>query len=375
MIIVGAGAAGAMAAQTLRQHGFGGRILMLDRENRVPYDRTLLSKYTLSGRTGGEKSPLQTQAFYTEQRIERRTALVVGIDPVRRRITCDDGSVLDYDAALLDTGGAPARPNLPGSTLANVFVLRSRADARGHPARRLNAARASVVLGASFIGLETAASLRERGLDVTVAAREAVPLAKLLGPEVGGAFVTLHRGRGVDMRLGTEVEAIEGEGAVRGVRLATGETLPADLVVIGFGVRPEDPLDRRRASMDPDGGVTVDATLKVVDGLYAAGDIARHPLQGSGAPVRIEHWRLAQQQGRVAALNMVGIPTRFEAPPVFWTIQYLKRLDYVGHAADWDENCHPWRLSSGWTSSPTTSRAGWLHGGGGSWAATAIRRH
>ena len=122
---------------------------------------------------------------------------------------------------------------------------------------------------------------------------------------------------------------------MRGVRLATGETLPADLVVIGFGVRPEIPsIDG--VSMDPDGGVTVDATLKVVDGLYAAGDIARHPLQGSGAPVRIEHWRLAQQQGRVAALNMVGIPTRFEAPPVFWTIQYLKRLDYVGHAADWD---------------------------------------
>ena len=132
---------------------------MLDRENRVPYDRTLLSKYTLSGRTGGEKSPLQTQAFYTEQRIERRTALVVGIDPVRRRITCDDGSVLDYDAALLATGGAPARPNLPGSTLANVFVLRSRADAEAILAQAERSTRA-VVLGASFIGLETAASLR-----------------------------------------------------------------------------------------------------------------------------------------------------------------------------------------------------------------------
>ena len=335
IIIVGAGAAGAMAAQTLRDREFGGRILMLDQENRVPYDRTLLSKYTLSGRQGGEKSPLQSQAFYADHRIERRTALVSHIDPGRRRITCADGSVLDYDAALVATGAVPTRPSLPGSTLANVFVLRSRADAEAILAQAERSTRV-VVLGASFIGLEVAASLRERGLGVTVVAREAVPFEKLLGPEIGGAFVTLHRGHGVEFRFGAEIGAIEGEETVRGVRLGTGETLPADLVVIGFGVRPAVPRIEG-VRLDPDGGVTVDATLKVAEGLYAAGDIARHPLQGTGDPVRVEHWRLAQQQGRVAALNMAGIPTTLEAAPVFWTIQYLKRLDYVGHATDWDD--------------------------------------
>ena len=166
-VIVGAGAAGAVAAQTLREAGFGGRVLMLDRDNRVPYDRTILSKYVLSGEKGGEKSPLQSQSFYRDQRIERITAEVSAVDAEARRITCTDGTVCAYDAALLATGGVPSDADIPGAGLGNIFVLRSRADAEAILAQAERSARA-VVLGASFIGMEVAASLRERGLDVTV---------------------------------------------------------------------------------------------------------------------------------------------------------------------------------------------------------------
>ncbi len=333
-VIVGAGAAGAVAAQTLRQEGFAGRVVMLDPVNRVPYDRTVLSKYALSGQKGAEKSPLQSQAFYREHRIERHTATVTGIDPVGRRITCADGTVLPYDAALLATGGVPSRPNLPGAELEHVFTLRSRADADAILARAEQSERA-VILGASFIGLEVAASLRERGLDVTVVGKETAPLEKQLGPEIGAAFVGLHELRGVRFRLGATITALEGNGTVAAVMLDGGERIPADLVVIGFGVKPAtrfaEGLERRE-----DGGLVVDAELRAADGLYAAGDIAGFPLRGDGEAIRVEHWRVAEQQGRVAALNMLGRGVRYDAVPVFWTIQYLKRLDYVGHASKWD---------------------------------------
>jgi len=334
-VIIGAGATGAVAAQTLREAGFAGRVVMLDRENRVPYDRTLLSKYFLSGESGAEKTPLQTQSFYRQQGIERRTADVTGIDVQARRITCGDGSVLDYDAALLATGGTPKRPDLPGADLGNVFLLRSRSDAEAILAQAERSTRA-VVLGASFIGMEVAASLRERGLEVTVVGRETVPFEAQLGAPIGGAFVLLHQQRGVQFRLGRAVEALQGDQGVRQVVLEGGETLPADLVVIGFGVQPATGylggIDR-----NDDGSISVDASLRAADRLYAGGDIARFPLFGDGEPTRVEHWRVAQQHGRVAALNMLGQTTRYEAVPVFWTIQYLKRLDYIGHAAKWDD--------------------------------------
>ncbi len=333
-VIVGAGAAGAVAAQTLRQTGFTGQVVMLDPANRVPYDRTILSKYALSGQKGAEKSPLQSQSYYREHGIERRTAAVARIDVAGRRIVCADGSVLDYHAALLATGGAPTRPELPGADLRHVYTLRSRADADAILAQAERSERAAI-LGASFIGMEVAASLRERGLDVTVIGKEAAPFAKQLGPEVGGAFVGLHRRHGVAFRLGSEIERLEGAGQVSGVTLKTGETVAADLVVIGFGVKPAtayaDGLERNE-----DGGIIVDAHLRAAEGLYAAGDIASFPHRGDGAPIRVEHWRVAEQQGRVAALNMLGQPTPYDAVPFFWTIQYMKRLDYVGHAAEWD---------------------------------------
>ena len=342
-VIVGAGGAGATAAQTLRESGreagFMGRIVMLDPANRVPYDRTLLSKYALSGQKGAEKTPLQTQAFYREHGIERRTAEVTRIDAQARRITCADGSVLDYDAALLATGGTPTKPSMPGAELGHVYTLRSRADADAilEQAERSNCA---VILGASFIGMEVAASLRERGLDVTVVGKEAVPFAKQLGEQVGRAFVGLHEQHGVAFRLGSGVASLAGggqggDGQVSAVVLDSGERIAADLVVVGFGVKPATSYAGDLARSD-DGGIIVDANLCAAPGLYAAGDIAHFPYRGDGAPVRVEHWRVAEQHGRVAALNMLGQATRYDAVPVFWTIQYMKRLDYVGHAADWD---------------------------------------
>ena len=334
-VIVGAGAAGALAAQTLREEGFAGRIVMLDRENRVPYDRTILSKYYLSGEQGGEKSPLQKQEWYRRHRIERRMCEVVEVAPRERRITCSDGSTLTYDAALLATGGTPRRLPVPGSDLGNVFLLRCRSDAEAILAQAERSKRA-VILGASFIGMEVAASLRERGLDVTVVSREKLPFAERLGERIGSVFVALHEKHGVDFRLGREIGALEGGPDVQDVVLKDGERLPANLVVAGFGIAPvTDYL--RGVPLNEDGSVTVDAQLRVKDELYAAGDIARFPLYGDGDPIRVEHWRVAEQHGRVAALNMLGRGVSYEAVPVFWTIQYMKRLDYIGHASDWDE--------------------------------------
>jgi len=328
-VIAGGGAAGAVAAQTLRQEGFGGRIVMLDRENRVPYDRTTLSKYFLSGEQGSEKSPLQSQSFYRQHRIERKTAEIARVDAAERRIVCADGSVFNYDAALLATGAAPKRPLIAGADKA--FLLRNRADADAILARAERSERA-VVLGASFIGMEVAASLRERGLDVTVVAQAKAPFEKQLGARIGGVFTRLHESRGVQFRLGQEIAALRDGGVV----LKSGEKLQADLVVAGFGVTPATDyltgIDRNE-----DGGITVDATLQAGAGLFAAGDIARFPLRGDGKPIRVEHWRVAEQHGRVAALNMLGRGVRYDAVPVFWTIQYLKRLDYIGHATDWDD--------------------------------------
>lgn len=334
-VIAGAGAAGAVAAQTLRELGFRGRVRLLDRDNRVPYDRTVLSKYAISGERGGEKTPLQSQAYYRRHDIERVTAEIVAIDPMARRITCADGTIHAYDAALLAPGGIPRRPDLPGADLDGVFLLRGRRDAERLLAQAERSERA-VVLGASFIGMEVAASLRERGLAVTVVGRDRVPFEKQLGAQIGACFIDLHQRRGVAFRLGSDVAAIEANRGEKLVRLTSGECLPTDLVVIGAGVEP---ATRQIAGLTllQDGGVAVDARLRITDGLYAAGDVARFPLYGDGERIRVEHWRVAQQHGRIAAHNMMGQDIRYVAAPVFWTIQYLKRLDYIGHATGWDD--------------------------------------
>ena len=236
---------------------------------------------------------------------------------------------------MVATGGVPSKPDLPGAELAGVFLLRSRADADAILAQAERSSRA-VILGSSYIGMEVAASLRERGLAETVVGREEVPMAKQLGPDIGGALQAMHERQGVQFRLGCSVTGLQGQAAVSGVALEGGEVLPAELVVIGYGVRPATGF-LSALPLHDDGSVCVDAQLRAADGLFAAGDIARFPDGDNGAPIRVEHWRVAEQHGRVAALNMLGRPTPYTAPPVFWTIQYLKRVDYIGHAGSWDE--------------------------------------
>jgi NADPH-dependent 2,4-dienoyl-CoA reductase/sulfur reductase-like enzyme len=213
-------------------------------------------------------------------------------------------------------------------------LLRSRADAETILAQAERSSRV-IVLGAGFIGMEVAAALRERGLGVTMIGRERVPFEKHLSAEIGAVFVDLHREQGVDFRLGAEITGIKQVENGLAVTFGSGESLSADVVVLGFGVRPATGF---AASLprNEDGSLTVDAHLGVTDGIYAAGDIARFPLHGSGHPIRVEHWRVAQQQGRIAALNMLGRQLAYDATPVFWTIQYMKRLDYIGHAREWD---------------------------------------
>ncbi len=333
-VIVGAGAAGALAAQTLREGGFGGRIVMLDRENRVPYDRTVLSKYFLSGLSGGEKSPLQTQEWYRRHGIERRTANVVGVDPRARLITCADGATVAYDAALLATGGVPQRPSIPGADRRNVCLLRSRSDAEAILAQA-ERSQTVVILGTSFIGMEVAASLCERGLEVTVVGREAMPFEKQLGAPVGVAWKKLHERHGVRFRTAATIISFDGGTALAGVTLDSGERIAAELAIVGLGIKPAT-ASIAGLPCNEDGSLSVDAQLRVADGLYAAGDIARFPYRGDGPPIRVEHWRVAEQHGRTAALAMLGQQVRYDAVPVFWTIQYLKRLDYIGHASEWD---------------------------------------
>ncbi len=333
--IIGAGAAGAVAAQTLRSQGFGGRLLLIGTEAELPYDRTVLSKYTLAGTQGDEKTPLQTAAFYSENSIERIVGTVDRIDHASRIISLAAGETIAYSSALLATGGAARRLNVEGESLHGVFSLRSAADARAI-AMAASHATSAVVAGSGFIAMEAAASLRQRGLDVTVIAPQTAPFERQLGTEIGNFFRRLLEREGVVFRLEETIEAIIGSGSVERVQLRSGADIAADIVIVGTGISPATGMLPRSLLRD-DGGIDVNARLQVSDGLFAAGDIAAFPLRGDGARVRVEHWRVAQQHGRVAALNMLGIDTAFEAVPYFWTTYFSKRLDYVGLAESWDE--------------------------------------
>lgn len=335
-VIIGAGAAGYAAAQTLREDGFGGRVVVITREERAPYDRPNLSKDYLNGHAEPEWMPLRPDEFYKEHDIELVCEKrVTRVDALSKTITFDDGETRGYDALLLATGGATRRLNIPGSDLKNVCLLRSFCDADAI-IETANRASRVVVVGASFIGMEAAASLRERGLNVTVVAPSREPFETTLGPEVGALFRRVHEARGVKFKLGSIVYHFEGNGRVEAVTLDSGERIEADMVVVGVGVHPAtDFLEGIR--LREDGGIDVDEYLRAADDLYAAGDIACFPCPRTGERMRIEHWRTAQQQGRVAAHNMAGRSVAYDGVPFFWTRQFDAGLLYVGHASGWDE--------------------------------------
>jgi NADPH-dependent 2,4-dienoyl-CoA reductase/sulfur reductase-like enzyme/nitrite reductase/ring-hydroxylating ferredoxin subunit len=338
-VIVGGGAAGEYAAQTLRRDGFAGRVVLVSADEKLPYDRTKLSKAYLGGKAKPETLPLREADFYTAQQIERlQNTRVTGLNLATQELALAGELPLHYDQLLLAPGSTPNRlPKLPGHNLPGVLPLRTQADADALLAATKDAKQV-VIIGSSFIGMEAASSLIAEGRAVTVIAQEKVPFARVLGPEVGAMFRHMHEEKGVKFEVEAEVTALLGEGGhVTGVQLKAGKTLPADVVVLGVGVRPATDFLKDAFDLENDGGLSVNAQLQAAPQVYAAGDIARFPLAATGQPARIEHWRLAQQHGRVAARNMLGQQEEFTAAPFFWTQQYGKSLRYAGHASEWDD--------------------------------------
>ncbi|RON18798.1 apoptosis inducing factor family protein [Pseudomonas frederiksbergensis] len=333
-VIIGAGAAGTACAAALREKGFGGRVLLIDREPEAGYDRTVLSKFVIAGEMPpDEVPPLRDEGFYSEQRIERINSDVMGLDAPNRTLRLSDGQSLSYDGAVIATGGIPKSLPLPGADLPQVFVLRSKAQAQ----QILSAAKPgqrAVIVGDSFIALESASSLRQYGLEVTVLARHAIPFEAQFGDAVGKAIRALHEANGVVFHTDGEAAQIEGTGKVEAVLLDNGQRLPADLVLVGIGVTPAT-APFADLPKEKDQSLKVDGGMRVTDGLWAVGDIATFPLNGQ--PQRIEHWRLAQQQARIAAANMLGGDERYLDVPYFWTWHFGKNYDYLGHAEAWDE--------------------------------------
>ena len=330
VVIVGAGAAGGAAAEMLRREGYSGPITLVEPDEIAPYDRPNLSKDYLAGSAPEEWIPLRPAGFYAEHGIERVAATAAALDTARRVVTLSTGAELEYGALLLATGATPVALQIQGAKRAHVHILRSLADSRGIIAGTEGAKRA-VVIGSSFIGMEVAASLRARGLEVAVVSPEAVPFERTLGVELGEGLRRLHESHGVHFHLGRTAVEI-GEHAVR---LSDGTELEADLVVVGIGVRPNVAL-AEAAGLRVDNGVLVNEFLETsAPGVFAAGDIARWP-SASGAPIRVEHWVVAQRQGQAAARNILGRRQPFTDVPFFWTQQYDLGISYVGHAADWD---------------------------------------
>jgi apoptosis-inducing factor 3 len=336
MAVIGAGAAGAAACATLREAGFNGRLLLIGREHGMPYDRTALSKFVLAGDMPPEKiPPLLPDDFLSTQCIQRVEAEVVKLDAVEKRIGLPNELTLNYDSALICTGGIAKPMDVPGSNLRRVFTLRSRDDA-ATILGSLHGLRKALIVGASFIGLEVASSLRKRGMDVTIVAPGKVPLGSQFGSELGRMFQRLHEKNGVVFRMESKVKAFLGDGVVRDVELESGERLPAEVVIVGTGVRPATDFLKGVALAD-DGGIPVDSSMQAAPGLYAAGDIAQFPLPRSDKTLRIEHWRVAQQHARVAALNMAGGNEHYTGVPYFWTYHFGKRFEYLGHASEHDD--------------------------------------
>jgi 3-phenylpropionate/trans-cinnamate dioxygenase ferredoxin reductase subunit len=336
-VIVGASLAGAKAAEALRTEGFDGRVVLIGDEARRPYERPPLSKEYLRAEKDFDAIAVHPAGFYDEHDIELHTSTVVSaIDPTNRSVTLSSGEQIAYDRLLLATGATPRRLSVPGADLEGVHYLRSVEDA-DTLRRALTPSAQVVVIGAGWIGAEVAASARQVRAGVAMVELAAVPLERVLGPEVGAVYRDLHRNHGVDLHFGVGVEAIVGSQTVEAVRLSDGTVLAATAVVVGVGVTPRVEL-AEAAGLTVNNGVVVDDYLQAsAPGIFAAGDVANafHPRYGTR--IRLEHWSAALNQGPAAARAMLGQQVSYDRIPYFFSDQYDLGMEYRGWAPDFDQ--------------------------------------
>jgi 3-phenylpropionate/trans-cinnamate dioxygenase ferredoxin reductase subunit len=335
-VIVGASLAGAKAAETLREEGFDGRVVLIGDESERPYERPPLSKEYLRGEADS-KPYVHDESFYSERDIELRTSTVVEkVDPAASEVSLAGGETLRFDRLLLTTGARPRRLPLSGSELDGVLYLRSLEDSDAIRERIARGGRV-VTIGAGWIGAEVAASAKQRGCEVTIVEMTEVPLQRVLGPELGAIYRDIHTDHGVQFIGGASVEAVEGDGSVGAVRLAGDRRIEADFVVVGVGVEPRVQL-AQAAGLEVDNGVVCDARLQTSsEHVFAAGDVAnaQHPF--FGRRIRVEHWANALNQAPAAARNMLRRGEPYERVPYFFSDQYDVGMEYSGYATDWDE--------------------------------------
>jgi NADPH-dependent 2,4-dienoyl-CoA reductase/sulfur reductase-like enzyme len=331
VVIIGGGAAGFSGAEMLRRKGYSGHITMVSADKTPPYDRPNLSKDYLSGDAPDEWMPLRPRNFYKQHKIELMlNTRVASIDAKKRTVTLEKGETLEYGALLLATGAKPVMLALPGATKSQVMYLRSYADSKAI-IQKARAGKRVIILGASFIALEVAASLRKRRVNVHVVAPDHEPLERVLGAQIGKFVHDLHESHGVVFHLGETIMQVKG----RKVILKSGKTLDVDFLVLGVGVKPSTKL-AEDAGLQVDNGVLVNEYLESSEpGIFAAGDIANWPDAYSGERLRIEHWVVAERQGQVAAKNILGQRERYDLAPFFWTTQFGIEIRYVGHAKKW----------------------------------------
>jgi 3-phenylpropionate/trans-cinnamate dioxygenase ferredoxin reductase subunit len=334
--IAGAGLAGAKAAETLREEGFDGRLVLIGDESEHPYERPPLSKDYLRGEAEA-KPYVHDQAFYEENSIELLCSTrVTGLDAGLQELMLEGDRRLGYDRLLLAPGAVPRRLDVPGTDLEGIHYLRTLADS-DRIGKQIELGKRLVVIGSGWIGAEVAASARQQGCEVTMLEMSSLPLERILGPEVGQVYLDLHRSHGVEFLPETTVDRFEGERAVQRVITHDGASIETDFVVVGIGVAPRTGLVEA-AGLRIENGVAVDEYLQTsAEGVYAAGDVAnaRHPFYGRH--LRVEHWDTALHQGPVAARNMLGGAQPYARIPYFFSDQYETGMEYSGHATEWDE--------------------------------------